>query len=156
MASKTKTTRYQVPVSEDTAADIELLAERMNRSVAWMGVELLKQSVEDRDSIANWFALSVMGTVYDQVKLLSGKRRRKPEEQEEVRLQLMLDAETVRKVEGIAARYRIPMVRMAGLLIEAGVFNHDLIIKVATSPGIQALLKGADSKKEVGRKHATE
>jgi len=145
--------RFQVPVSEDLASEITFLAERLGRSSAWLAEQLLEQTLEDRKRVAEWLALAVLGTVYETTKkLLTGKKRRKPEIQEEVRLQLFIPENLAKEVEEAAAPLRIKPVKMAALFIEAGVFNHEAIILAVTTKQMKSITGIAASKK--GVKHA--
>lgn len=128
MAKDTETVRFQVPVPEDLARAIETLASDIDRPSSWLAVELLKVSLEDQKSFCEWMGLTFLGTAYDTIKKLSGRRSRRLSEQAEVRMQLNAPKELVDAIAKLAEQWQQSPVKTAGTLLASGVHNHELFL----------------------------
>jgi predicted transcriptional regulator len=156
MAKSPKTVRFRVPVSAELAAAVERLAKRMDRSTAWMGVELLEIAVEDRESIINWMALAFIGDAYKVIKKLAGKSSPKLESNQEVRLELNAPVELVEAITKIAKQWEAQSpVKAAGLLLAAAVHHHEIYVEMVTNKWAKAAInKGWSSGNAASASHA--
>ncbi len=147
MAKETETVRFQVPVPEDLARAIETLAGDIDRPSSWLAVELLKASLEDRKSFCDWMGLTFLGTAYDTIKKLAGRRSRKLSDQAEIRLQLNAPQELVDSITKLAEQWQQSAVKTAGTLLASGVHNHELFLDAI------ALGKRWNKKRVAGSSH---
>jgi hypothetical protein len=70
-----------------------------------------------------------VGTAYDTIKKLAGRRSRKLSDEPDVRLQLTVPAETVEMISKLAEQWGQSPVSAAGKLLAAGVHNHEIFIE---------------------------
>jgi predicted transcriptional regulator len=140
MASDVKPVRFQVPVPEDVAMAIDTLAERLDRPSSWLAIELIKESIEDRKRFCEWFGLTFLGTAYDVIKQVTGRRPRKLSEQKEIRLQLTAPTELVAEISRLAEQWQQTPVKTAAMLLVAGVHHHKPYIEAVTSRLVKAAL----------------
>lgn len=124
--SEEKLVRLQVPIRKYVADEIAAHAKEMGWSVNWLCTSLLEFMGQEHKLFLEWYAMALFGKSYGAVKrLMSGKRRRKKDSLEEVRLQINIPEKLSTEIEALAENGRETPVRMAGKLLEAGIHHHE-------------------------------
>lgn len=141
MPAKNATVRFQVPVTEDVATAIDRLAKGLERSSAWLSVELLEISLEEREKFAEWVALAFVGKAYEVIKTLAGRPKRQAPSAKEVRLQLSISPELVGRLTKLAEQLQQSPVKVAGMLISSAVHHHEPFIELLTTRWVKAAVK---------------
>lgn len=141
MPSKANLVRFQVPVTEDVATAIDRLAKGLDRSSAWLSVELLEISLEEREKFAEWIALAFVGKAYEVIKGLAGRPKRQAPSEKEVRLQLSVSPELVEKLTKLANQLQQSPVKVAGMLLSSAVHHHEPFIEFVTTKWVKAAVK---------------
>lgn len=63
------------------------------------------------------------------------------DDQDSIRVQVPLTPETVRRIDELAERMKLPRGRMSALLVEAAIDDHEWIINAVTSKYMQPVVK---------------
>jgi hypothetical protein len=134
--AKETSARLQVPVPADVADQIGALATSMERPVATTAVLLLQESIIARKNFSDWLAAKLAESLLP-ARPAKGRRH---VERPDVRLELRVPADVVRDVESLAKRLDHTPVRMATLLLKAGVDENSGIIELMASNIARKLL----------------
>jgi hypothetical protein len=135
MAKESKV-RLQVPVPADVADQIGELAERLEKPLATTAVLLLEESIDARKHFSDWLAAKLVEAFLPP----RSKKGQKKAERPDVRLELRVSAEVSRDVEALAKRLDHTPIRMATLLLKAGVDENSGIIELMGSKIARKLL----------------
>lgn len=147
MADRDGSVLMQVPVTEDLADELAYLAKAIDRSVTWLATQLLEQTLEDRKNTADRLGMMVFGLIGDAKKLVTGKRRRKPEDQKQVRIQVTVTPAVHQQIAELADGVNLTPVKMAALLLQTAVAQHGVFLEAIATKPVQALIKKARSKR---------
>jgi hypothetical protein len=138
------TERWQIPVLEDDAAEITRLAKGLGMTQAVMTVHLLEAALESRESVTEWITALLGVGISRSRDVLKGKRRRPAEAQAMTRIEIRIPTKAAREIERMAACIGNTPVRMASLLLRAGLDSNSGIVDVVS----QLLKKRIAAKKD--------
>lgn len=126
-----ETQRWQVPILEDDSAELARLAKLVDHPQAIMAVRILEAALEGRANVVEWMAARLGVGVTRARDALKRKRRRPAEKQKSVRIELQLPSEVANEIHRMALGMGISDVRMASLLMTAGLDENSGIMEIA-------------------------
>ncbi len=138
---KQEDVRLQIPVSQELADKVNKLADRFERSQAFMVRLLLELAVDERKHFAEWVNGLISGSVAGAIHLLSGHRRRRKGQDGAVRLQVSVKRQLADEIEGMADRLGVSQVKMAALLMESALSEHDWMMHVISTRLVKAITR---------------
>ncbi|QDT39373.1 hypothetical protein [Stratiformator vulcanicus] len=120
--------RVQVQVEETYAKKLNELSEVLDRSVSWIGAELVKDRLLDHDNFVEWIAGQVLSAVTAPVR---GWKRKTGGSK--VTVQLLVEQPTALRVERLAERLNLSTSKVAALLLESAIHSQGWLIKFVNS-----------------------
>lgn len=139
--------RLQVPVPGEIADQLSEAAAALEKPQAAVAVMLLEEAVRSRKDFTEWLATKLLEA------LLPGAPKRKASKRPEVRLELRVPVSLAKDIEALAARVDHTPVRMATLLLKAGLDENTGIIKVVTSSLVRKLRGQPERRTKESPKH---
>lgn len=139
MAKKSERTtskiRVQIPVSEELAKAITEFSEQNERSLAWTAGMLLGFSTEYRNKFGSWLMHRARGRQKGKKSI----KWRQTNSSSEVRLQISVPENDYKIVEDIGDCLNMTPVRAAALLLDFGLDEFGLDLKIMSSMPIRQL-----------------
>lgn len=143
--------KFQIVVPEHVWDEISELAERIERSNAWMTEKLLEAALEDRQTVVGRFGKWLMAAAF------SGLRSSKASDKEKLatkRLQVYLSPEIASQIDAMAKSMNLSSSRMAAWLVDAALDEQSFIVKVVTVPVVKEFFKSIYSRQRKKRSDA--